>query len=213
MKANFSDPTGTPPDSAEPGHVPWQQALPVLRGQGVTLRELELADAPALLYWFTIEDVFRYISGPPDTQGGFERFVFWMHQERAAGRALAYAVVPDERTTMVGMFQLRGLDEGLGTIQWGFALGQPYWGTGVFMEAARLVLDFAFDVLHAHRIEARAAQSHGRGHGALMKLGAVRECLLRRSLQQDGRYVDEILWSILVDDWRQARTRERIQSS
>ena len=47
--------------------------------------------------------------------------------------------------------------------------------------APRLVLTFAFDVVGVHRLEARAAVQNGRGNGALRKIGAVQEGILRKS--------------------------------
>jgi RimJ/RimL family protein N-acetyltransferase len=52
-----------------------------------------------------------------------------------------------------------------------------------------------------HRLEARAAVQNGRGNGALRKLGAVHEGILRRSFLCNGEYLDQALWSILADDW------------
>jgi RimJ/RimL family protein N-acetyltransferase len=74
------------------------------------------------------------------------------------------------------------------------------------MDGARLVLDFAFDTVGVHRLEARSAVVNGRGNGALRKLGAVQEGVLRRSFRKDGSQMDQALWSILADDWRQAKT-------
>jgi len=39
----------------------------------------------------------------------------------------------------------------------------------------------------------------------LRKVGALQEGILRRSFQRNGRYYDQILWSILKDDWHQAK--------
>jgi ribosomal-protein-serine acetyltransferase len=76
----------------------------------------------------------------------------------------------------------------------------------VFLDGARLVVDFAFDVLGTHRLEARAAVKNGRGNGALRKLGAVQEGLLRRSFLRHGEYLDQVLWTILAEDWRLMKT-------
>ena len=89
-------------------------------------------------------------------------------------------------TTAIGIFQVRSLEPGFGTAEWGFAMGSQYWGSGMFTEGARLVLDFAFDVIGANRLEARAAVANGRGNGALRKLGAVQEGVLRRSFLRHG---------------------------
>jgi RimJ/RimL family protein N-acetyltransferase len=183
----------------------WRQALPVLTGRGVMLRELVLADAPALLAMITTEEVSRFISPPPTTVAGYERFITWAHQQRAAGLYACFAVVPDGMTTTIGLFQVRSLEPGFVTAEWGFALGSAFWGTGAFIEGARVVVDFAMGTIGVHRLEARAAVLNGRGNGALRKVGAVQEGILRRSFLRNGQYLDQALWSILSTDWRQAK--------
>ena len=73
------------------------------------------------------------------------------------------------------------------------------------MDAAELILDFVFDVVGVHRLEARAALQNGRGNGALHKLGATQEGVLQRSFLRNGVYLDQALWTILADERRAAR--------
>jgi ribosomal-protein-alanine N-acetyltransferase len=108
--------------------------------------------------------------------------------------------------TAVGIFQVRSLASGFETAEWGFAIGSAFWGTGVFEDGAALVLDFVFDTIGVHRLEARAAVKNGRGNGALQKIGAVQECRLRNSLHKNGEYMDQVLYAMLDTDWRGSRS-------
>jgi RimJ/RimL family protein N-acetyltransferase len=99
------------------------------------------------------------------------------------------------------MFQIRLLDAAAGTAEWGFVLGAPYWGTGLFRDGARLVVDFAFETLGLRRLEARACVANGRGSGALRKVGAVREQILQGSFERAGQHLDQGLWTIVREDW------------
>lgn len=183
----------------------WRENLPVLTGSKMTLRELEVTDAPALLAMLATEEVSRFISPPPTTVEGFERFILWAQRERAHGRYACFAVVPHGMDTAIGLFQVRQLEPGFASAEWGFAIGSEFWGSGVFIDGARLIVDFAVDVIGVGRLEARAAVLNGRGNGALRKIGAVEEGILRRSFLKDGVYLDQILWSILADEWRQSK--------
>jgi RimJ/RimL family protein N-acetyltransferase len=183
----------------------WKLSLPVLTGSMVTLRELRISDATSLLAMLSSEEVARFISPPPTTVEGFERFIAWTHRERAAGNYACFAVVPHGMDTAIGIFQVRQLEPGFGTAEWGFAIGSAFWGTGVFMDGARMVIDFAFDTIHTHRLEARAAILNGRGNGALRKIGAMQEGILRKSFLRNGEYLDQALWTILDEDWKQQR--------
>jgi ribosomal-protein-alanine N-acetyltransferase len=187
----------------------WRMALPVLAGSNFTLRELRVEDAPSLLAMLTSEEVARFISPPPTTVEGFERFIMWTHRERRTGSYVCFAIVPEGLNTAIGIFQVRALDPGFANAEWGFAMGSAYWGSGIFVEGAEMVLEFAFDVIGAQRLEARAATANGRGNGALRKIGAVQEGLLRQSFLRNGYRHDQVLWGILVGDWRLQREARR----
>ena len=185
----------------------WRTCLPLMSSSLITLRELRTSDAPALLASLTTAEVSKFISRPPSSVEGFERFIAWSDRQRAAGEYACFAVVPHGSDDPIGLFRVRSLVPGFDTAEWGFALASPYWGTGMFTEGARLIVDFAFDVLGVYRLEARAAVPNGRANGALRKLGAVQEGVLRRSFQRDGEYYDQALWTILRDDWRDGKVR------
>ena len=104
----------------------------------------------------------------------------------------------------IGLFQVRSLEPAFGTAEWGFAIALEFWGSGVFADGAQLTVNFAFETLGVHRLEARAALKNGRVNGALQKLGAVQEDVLRCSFLRNGEYLDQALWTILQEDWIQA---------
>jgi [ribosomal protein S5]-alanine N-acetyltransferase len=183
----------------------WRTGLPLLSGKRVTLRDLRISDAASLLAMLTTEEVARFISPPPSTVEGFERFIAWTMRQRASGTYACYAVTLSGFDTAIGIFQVRETEPGFTTAEWGFAIGSPFWGTGVFEESAKLVLEFAFETVGVHRLEARAAVVNGRGNGALIKIGAVNEGVLRKSFLRNGKYLDQVLYSIVDDDWRASR--------
>ena len=119
----------------------WRSGLPVLAGSNFTLRELRTDDAASLLAMLTTEEVARFISPPPTTVEGFERFIAWTHRGRLNGDFICFGIVPQGMDSAIGLFQLRSLEPGFGSCEWGFAMGSSFWGTGVFAEGARLVVN------------------------------------------------------------------------
>ncbi len=199
----------TPQTAPEVVSSDWRERLPVLSGNQVTLRELRTSDAASLFTMLTTEEVSRFISPPPPTVEGFERFIAWTLRQRAAGSYACFAVTLKGFDTAIGIFQIRETEPGFGTAEWGFALGSAFWGTGVFQEGVSLVLDFAFETLNVHRLEARAAVQNGRGNGALHKIGAVQEGVLRKSFMRNGVYLDQVLYAIVKEDWQLGRGASR----
>ena len=179
----------------------WKNGLPIFKSSRMILRELVKSDAATLLSLLKKEEVARFISPPPTTPQGFEKFIQWAIGQRQAGNQMTFGMVPEGFDHAVGLVQVRAIAPNFSVAEWGFAVGSPFWGTGLFLASARTAVDFAFQHTGVHRLEARAAVQNGRGNGALRKLGAVQEGILRGSLLKDGKYLDQIMWSIVASDW------------
>jgi RimJ/RimL family protein N-acetyltransferase len=200
----FALQSGLNPDS-------WWHVPPVLRGSSVTLREVRRADAGALLSAVSTSEVARFISPPPDTIEGFEAFIVSARRQRAAGEAMCFSVMPTGLDSPVGVIQVRAIEPRGKSAEWGFALGTEFWGQGLFYSAAPLVVDWVFDTLGVLRLEARSATMNARGNGALRKLGAVQEAVLRQSLRRDDQYLDQVLWTIAADHWHALRPTSKVK--
>ena len=184
----------------------WWAELPELVSREVSLRALRSADAGAFVARLAAPAVEQYISPGPATLDEARGFIEWTHRARQAGHYICFGIVPNGLTEVAGLFQIWPLEPSFRTAEWGFALGYPFWGTGLFVESARLVADFAFETMGTARIEGRSATENGRGNAALRKLGAEPEGLLRKCFVCAGGIVrDHLLWSLLDDDWRRMR--------
>ncbi len=192
--------------------VDWWTELPVLTSSRVLLRDLKPDDARSLTSMLGAPEVQQHLSPGPATVEEFERFIGWTQRARQAGRYICFGVVPHGHKTPIGVFQLWPLEATFQTAEWGFALGSPFWGTGLFLECARLVTRFAFETVGVQRLEGRSAIENGRGNSALRKLGAVPEGLLRRCFPcSSGATRDHVMWSILAEDWRRGTGCESLR--
>jgi N-acetyltransferase len=167
-------------------------------------------DVPSLYVLISSDPkVTAHISPPPASMRALQGFVAWARHQREAGTLLCYAVVPHGLQHAVGLFQVRKLQPDFFVAEWGFVLGSSFWSTGIFQDAAVLVADFAFDTLGVHRLEARAVTSNARGNGALTKIGATGEAVLRDALKRDNVLLPQYLWSIRSVEWQERRSAIR----
>lgn len=190
----------------------WRRELPTLAGRSVTLREPAPQDLGALVDLLSVSDTSRFSLDEPVTDVGVRSFIDRVIRDRGAGLSLTYVVVLNATSAIVGVAQVRQLEPSFETAEIECTLAPSVRGTGVFLEAARLVGSFVFGSVGAHRLEARVLLQNGRANGALRKLGAVQEGILRRSVRRGGEYLDQVLWSVLKDDWRDhwMSTAERV---
>ena len=180
----------------------WRSGLPILAGERVTLRELRVSDASNLYAGLTTPEALKFMWAPPPNVVAFERFIEWTHAEREAGKYICFGVVPSGEEHAWGVFELRQLQPGFLRAELGFVIAPPYWGKGIFVEAARMVLAFAFETVKVHRVEARVSVDNGRGNAALQKIGAEREGTLRDAFWSEDHFADQYLWAILGSTWR-----------
>lgn len=176
--------------------------MPRLTGSVVAVREVVDADALPLWELLSAPAVTEHISAPPPSVEAFAGFIAWARRQRVSGQSVCFAIVPKDLDAAVGIIQVRAMDPSWFGAEWGFASGQPFWGTGVFVEAAHLVAGFAFEVMNVDRLEARAVVRNGRGNGALQKVGASAEATLSSSFKRERGYDEQLLWSLRAEDWR-----------
>ena len=187
----------------------WCNGLPVLSDERVTLREPRASDVESLFAQVRNPTVLQYIAAAPASVEGFGRFIRWTRVQRRNGRHLCFGIVPRGATAAVGVIQIWPIEPDFSTAEWGFFVGEPFWGTGLFVAAAELMLDFAFGSLGVIRLEARAVDANGRGNGILRKLGASCEGSLRSAFRDGLHHKDHVMWSILADEWIRRRQRRR----
>jgi RimJ/RimL family protein N-acetyltransferase len=83
-------------------------------------------------------------------------------------------------------------------------IGEPkYWGKGLVVEAAKLIIKYGFNELNLHKINARVYNPNKRSLRAAEKLGFKNVGILKNNLYIDGEYVDEHWFSIFQKDWKE----------
>ena len=180
----------------------WIDRVPPLRGDLTTLREVAASDVYTLFTLFSDPSVTAYMAPPPPTLARFAGFVEWSHQQRAQGRGVCFGIVPDGMTTAVGILQVRGLDSTSSEAEWGFVLSAHFWSTGVFSDAASVLVEFAFTTLRVTGLEARIALRNRRAQGAMQKLGARFVSTLADSSPVGIPRDPESVWALQEHDWR-----------
>jgi [ribosomal protein S5]-alanine N-acetyltransferase len=179
----------------------WRNELPTLVARQVTLRELVPSDLGSLIDVLSTADATCFGIDEPNTEVAAQQLIDRVARDRSAGVAFSYAITITTTRAFVGLAQVRQLDAAFESAECECTIAPSSRGTGIFLESARLVGSFTFATVGAHRLEARVLLQNGRGNGALRKLGAVQEGVLRRSVRLGGEYVDQVLWSMLKEDW------------
>jgi RimJ/RimL family protein N-acetyltransferase len=187
--------------STPAGIAIWRTGLPALAGQLVALREPTTDDVPAVAAVLAADDATRFGADDAPEEVAAARVIEAAIRDRLAGSAFTYVVTLAATRRVVGLIQMRRVDPTFECAEWECTLTKSARGTGVFVDAARAALRFAFESVGIHRLEARVRLDSGRANGALRKLGAVHEGILRGAVRRGSSFCDQALWALLKDDW------------
>lgn len=174
-----------------------------LTGRSLSLRYAIPADARALLELGSDAQVTQFFSwGPYTTIEQPATYIAGLAAERERGERLDLLVVGASGplgVTGLSEFSRRDRRAVVGT--W---LGRAHWGTGANPAAKALIAWLAFQRLGLERLGAYADLHNPRSQAALIKLGFVREGVLRRWHRHGDQVHDVILYSWLKEDWERS---------
>lgn len=147
------------------------ESLPVLACEGIRLREVHLSDAAALTALFQLPAVAAHLDPPPATPAEFGGWITLSQSRRAEGKSACYTVLTGANQVS-GLFMAIRFDDP-NRAEIGFAVAPHLWGTGVFVKAMNLYLDFLFTQWGIKTLVGKTLARNARGVGAMRKLGAT----------------------------------------
>lgn len=89
------------------------------------------------------------------------------------------------------------IDEGIWcrNANFGYWLGEPYWGRGIMTAAVRATASYALEQLDLVRLESPVFEWNPASMRVLEKCGFQREGVLRKSVSKDGQIIDAVLYA------------------
>lgn len=171
--------------------------LPQLRTERLLLRAYRSNDVDDVFAYATDPEWGRYLPVPdPYTRRSAEEFVATTILADPETHPM-WAIVHEGRGS--GGIDLRVRDPKLGEM--GYSIARPLWGRGLTTEAARAVIAYGFETLGLVRIHAYADIRNEASWRVMEKLGMQREGVLRRNRMTKGEYVDDVIYSVLAEEW------------
>ena len=157
--------------------------MPTLHTERLSLRPMHPIDAEDMFDYANREDVTRYLLWNPHPNISYTKdYLRYIQGRYALGDFYDWAIIDKESRRMIGTcgFTRINTDNNSGEI--GYVLHPDFWGKGYACEAARCVIDFGFERLGLHRIEARFMKGNEQSLRVMEKLG----------MRFEGYHADEI---------------------
>lgn len=171
-------------------------SFPILHTPRLTLREMTSDDAEALFEMRSDEQAMRYIGRP--LQKNVSEAVELIEKIRAnfaENEAVAWGISFQGQSKFLGNLAFWKMDKANHRTEIGYMLHPDHWGQGIMDEAMTAALEYCFNVLNFHSIEANTDPENEASGRLLEKHGFVQEALFRENLYFEGRFVDSRIYS------------------
>jgi len=174
----------------------------ILDTQRLQLRPLQEEDASALLAIFSNPQVMRYWSSAPWSNLEQARELIASDRRKLPlGLHLRLGIILPEANRLIGTCSLFNLSRQNRRAEIGYALTPSVWGRGYMQEALTTLLSYAFDNLDLNRLEADIDPRNLASEKSLLRLGFLKEGLLRERWIVSGEVSDSSLFGLLRQDW------------
>jgi RimJ/RimL family protein N-acetyltransferase len=175
---------------------------PFLRGRASDLVALTRDDLALYRRWLDDPRVTEFLEMGARPTRDADCEAFW----RLAGEAedaIVFAIAERKGGRTVGTCGLYLIQWLARRAQFNILIGEPAaWDKGYGSEAARLILDYAFDVLNLNSVQLGVNADNARAVRSYEKVGFVREGVRRQFVYRNGRYYDSVMMSVLRDEYR-----------
>lgn len=151
-----------------------------------------LSDPESMKYWCT------------ETISDLEAAVEALNKDLesdAQGNSMCWAVCLKGQDKMIGKCILFQFSQQNRRAEIGYLLNRDYWRQGLMHQALEAIIDFAFNTLDLHRIEADVDTQNAASLGLLKKLGFKQEGLFKERWFVYDKWQDSVMLGLLKQDW------------
>lgn len=117
-----------------------------------------------------------------------------------AGVALRFTIRLKNEPEVIGVITLESISDLHRSCDLGYWLRKAFTGRGLMTEVAKVLLEFAFENIHFHRIRCAAATDNIPSQRVIERLGFQREGVAREAERVGGRWASHVVYSRLASD-------------
>lgn len=178
--------------------------VPDLCTQRLRLRRIVAGDLPAWAEIWNSPDVMRYLidfeTMPDDSE--VWSIIEWAGRIFRQKTGIRWAVTLKPSDRMIGSCGFHLYDPRNRNLEIGYELRHDFWRQGIMSEAVDALLQFCFERLAAHRVEANVAVGNEASAALLRVLGFTREGVWRERVYRRGAFHSLWQFSLLAPEYR-----------
>ncbi len=173
--------------------------FPGIRTERLLLRRLERTDAPEILFLRSDDTVMQYIDREKTkTLEEAEAFIQRITDSLDANEGIMWAItLLDHPNIVIGTIGYWRLIKQHHRAEVGYMLHPGSWNKGIMKEALLAVIDYGFNAMKLHSIEAHINPDNVASGFLLEKTGFTREAYFKEDFFFRGKFIDTAVYSLL----------------
>ena len=185
--------------------------VPALETDRLRLRRIKAADYEDWLAVWHSPGVLDYLIDFDDLPGGevASAIIEWAERIIRERSGIRWAITLKPNDCMIGSCGFHLYARRDRRVEIGYELHSDYWRQGIMTEAAQAVVQFCFNQLDVHRVEADVVEGNAASAALLTKLGFTLEGNWRERVFKRGAFHSLWQFGLLAPDYQALQKAKR----
>ena len=170
------------------------EPFPVLESSRLVLREITLNDAEDIFLLRTNEAAMKYINKPK--LNSIEDAIELINKMNDPVR-INWGITLKNESKVIGTIGYHRVEKEHYRAEIGYMLDPGYWNTGLMSEAIARVIDFGFNEMKLHSIEAVINPENSVSRKTLQKFNFIKEAYFKENFFFEGKFFDSEVYSLI----------------
>jgi ribosomal-protein-alanine N-acetyltransferase len=172
--------------------------FPNLAAKQVSLRKISHADEAEVFFLRSDKGVMRYTGQALATTRDEIVLYIDKHLETIKkGTGLTWAITLKDDPTLIGIIAFRKFYKEHYRGEIGYGLHPQYHGKGLMQEAIAAIIDFGFNEIGLHSIEANVDKDNVASIKLLERNKFVKEAHYKENYFFEGKFIDSVIYSLI----------------
>lgn len=172
--------------------------FPILETERLVLRKLAATDRQTVFEIRSNPETMQYIPRPlAKTIEDADALIDMINGFADRDEKINWAITEKGNDTLVGIIGYHQFKPESDRAEVGYVLHHKYLRRGIAQEALKVVLDYGFNEMKSHSIEAIIRPENIASRKLVENAGFVQEAYFKDYVFHDGRYLDETVYSLI----------------
>jgi ribosomal-protein-alanine N-acetyltransferase len=172
--------------------------FPILSTKRLILRPVTKADATEVFKLRSDSNVMKYIDRPRATTiDDAINLIQRIEDGITNNEGIAWALTLKESNTLIGIISFHRIEKENYRAELGYILASNFHRKGLMQEAVTAILDYGFNSMKLHSVEATINPANAISAKLLEKNGFVREAYFKENFYFNDRFLDSAIYSLL----------------